>query len=65
MLEWVEHTVGRILSLRPRRVLEIGCGTGMLLFRIAPLCEHYHGLDISASAIAMFKRRRRSAACAT
>ena len=51
MLEWVEHTVGRILSLRPRRVLEIGCGTGMLLFRIAPHCEHYHGLDISASAI--------------
>ena len=31
MREWVEHTVGRILALKPRRVLEIGCGTGMLL----------------------------------
>ena len=29
-------TVERILALRPRRVLEIGCGTGLLLFRVAP-----------------------------
>ena len=26
----------RILALQPRRVLEIGCGTGLLLFRVAP-----------------------------
>ena len=51
MREWVGHTVGRILALHPRRVLEIGCGTGMLLFRIAPHCDHYHGLDVSANAI--------------
>ena len=51
MREWVEHTVARILSLEPRRVLEIGCGTGMLLFRVAPRCEHYHGVDFSAAAI--------------
>ena len=51
MREWAEHTAGRILALKPRRVLEIGCGTGMLLFRIAPHCEHYHAVDFSASAI--------------
>ncbi len=51
MREWVGHTVGRILASGPRRVLELGCGTGMLLFRIAPRCEHYHGLDVSAQAI--------------
>ena len=28
---------------QPRRVLEIGCGTGLLLFRLAPQCERYVG----------------------
>jgi natural product biosynthesis luciferase-like monooxygenase protein len=51
MRDWVEHTVRRIVALEPKRVLEIGCGTGMLLFRIAPRSEHYHGLDLSAAAI--------------
>ena len=51
MKEWVERTVERILSLRPRRVLEIGCGTGLLLFRIAPHSESYHGTDLSQKAL--------------
>jgi acyl-CoA synthetase (AMP-forming)/AMP-acid ligase II len=33
MREWVEDTVAQIRKLRPRRVLELGCGTGLLLFR--------------------------------
>ncbi len=49
--EWVEHTVERILSLQPSRLLEIGCGTGLLLFRIAPQCQHYYATDISGEAI--------------
>ena len=36
-------------------VLEIGCGTGMLLFRIAPNCEHYCGVDFSANALGHVK----------
>ena len=63
MLEWVEHTVGRILSLRPRRVLEIGCGTGMLLIRIAPAASTTTVWTSRPAPSAMFKRRRRSAAC--
>jgi amino acid adenylation domain-containing protein len=51
MREWVDHTVNRILALKPRRVYEIGCGTGLLLFRIAPQCEAYHGADISRTAL--------------
>ncbi|MET9831649.1 amino acid adenylation domain-containing protein [Streptomyces sp. NPDC006385] len=51
MREWVDTTVERILALRPRRVLEIGCGTGLLLSRVAPHCETYHGTDISATAL--------------
>ncbi len=51
MREWVERTVERILSLGPGRVLEIGCGTGLLLFRIAPHSESYHGTDLSQRAL--------------
>jgi amino acid adenylation domain-containing protein/thioester reductase-like protein len=51
MKEWVDYTVEQILSLQPKRVLDIGCGTGMLLFRIAPHCQHYCGTDISQKAI--------------
>ena len=51
MRQWVEHTVERILDLEPRRVLEIGCGSGLLLFRVAPHCEQYIGTDFSAAAI--------------
>lgn len=57
MQRWVSSTVERILALRPRRVLEIGCGTGLLLFRIAPLCEHYRGTDLSAEALASIHRQ--------
>lgn len=47
MREWLETTVERIAALQPKRVWEIGCGTGMLLFRIAPQCSLYRGTDIS------------------
>lgn len=51
MREWVNHTVARILSSRPNRVLEIGCGTGLLLFPIAPHCTQYWGIDFSTAAL--------------
>ncbi|WP_284681988.1 polyketide synthase [Adonisia turfae] len=51
MRDWVEQTVARISAHRPRRLLEIGCGTGMLLLRIAPRCEHYYGIDLSQAAL--------------
>jgi pristinamycin I synthase-3/4 len=51
MEEWLRDTIDRIAALEPRRVLEIGCGTGMILFRIAPGCEVYTGTDISARVL--------------
>jgi amino acid adenylation domain-containing protein len=45
--EWVESAVSRVLAFQPSRVLEIGCGTGLLLFRIAPHCSAYVGTDFS------------------
>ncbi|HEV7519399.1 MAG TPA: amino acid adenylation domain-containing protein, partial [Thermoanaerobaculia bacterium] len=56
MAEWVEDTIERILGLCPRRVLEIGCGTGLLLFRLAPGCEAYWGTDLSRQALARVER---------
>ncbi|MFF0627215.1 amino acid adenylation domain-containing protein [Streptomyces sp. NPDC004296] len=57
MREWVDGTVARILALKPKRVLEIGCGTGLLLSRIAPHCESYHGTDISSAALDFVRTR--------
>lgn len=56
MREWVDQTCEQILALKPRRVLEIGCGTGLLLFRIAPHCESYLGVDFSRSALDAIER---------
>ncbi|MEH2434863.1 MAG: amino acid adenylation domain-containing protein [Nostoc sp.] len=47
MHEWVNNQVAQILTLQPKRVLEIGCGTGLILFRIAPHCIKYWGTDFS------------------
>jgi amino acid adenylation domain-containing protein len=58
MAAWVDATVERILTLareltgpRPPRILEIGCGTGLLLFRLAPHASCYEGRDFSAAAV--------------
>ncbi|WP_327191154.1 non-ribosomal peptide synthetase [Streptomyces xinghaiensis] len=51
MRAWRDTTVDRILGLRPRRVLEIGMGTGLLLSKTAPQCESYWGTDISARIV--------------
>src|ERR1044072_9403561 len=57
MREWVDQTVERILSLRPRHVLEIACGTGLLLFRVAPHCPSFHGTDLTAASIEYLKHQ--------
>ncbi len=57
MEEWIHQTVARIMELRPKRVLELGCGTGLLLLRIAPHCERYCGVDFSAEALESVRRK--------
>ncbi|PHM06521.1 non-ribosomal peptide synthetase [Nostoc sp. 'Peltigera malacea cyanobiont' DB3992] len=51
MREWVDNQVEQILALQPKRVLEIGCGTGLILFRIAPHCTKYWGTDFSSVSL--------------
>ena len=51
MQEWRDTTVDQILELAPKQVWEIGCGTGILLFKIAPHCQHYLGTDFSLGGL--------------
>ncbi|WP_444547642.1 amino acid adenylation domain-containing protein [Sorangium atrum] len=57
MRVWRDVTVDRILSFQPRRVWEIGCGTGLLLLQAAPRCEAYLGTDISEQALSLLRAR--------
>ncbi|MEM1254709.1 MAG: amino acid adenylation domain-containing protein [Cyanobacteria bacterium P01_H01_bin.21] len=51
MKEWVNNTVTRILACQPQKLLEIGCGTGLLLSRVAPHCRTYWATDYSSSVL--------------
>jgi len=57
MKEWARGTAQQVLALAPERVLEIGCGTGLMLFRIAPLCSAYHATDFSERAVGLLRER--------
>ncbi|MEU5289384.1 amino acid adenylation domain-containing protein [Streptomyces sp. NPDC020755] len=57
MREWRASIVDRVRALRPRRVLEIGVGTGLILSRLAGDCEAYWATDFSAEAIATLRDR--------
>ena len=58
MREWLAHTVARIRDLRPRSVVDVGVGAGLLLREIGPHVSHYLGLDVSAAAIATAEKIR-------
>jgi amino acid adenylation domain-containing protein len=51
MRQWRDNTAQRIRGLAPRRVWEIGCGSGLLLLTLAPDCALYLGTDFSANTI--------------
>src|SRR5205807_4214242 len=42
-----------------KRVWEIGCGTGLLLFRIAPKCEYFLGTDVSQAVVESLQQQIR------
>src|SRR5690606_29589856 len=55
MREWLDNTERSILSLQPKRALEIGCGAGLVLFRLAAHVERYMGVDLSSHALEMIR----------
>ena len=53
--DWVNQTVERLRDLAPKSVLEIGCGSGLLLHRLAPETDTYVGIDFSEQVIGQLR----------
>ncbi|MBA8867555.1 SAM-dependent methyltransferase/acyl carrier protein, partial [Pantoea agglomerans] len=51
MKEWVNKTVQRISEQKPTSILEIGCGTGLLLYGLIDKARHYTATDLSSTVI--------------
>lgn len=45
MATWRDAIVAKIIAFSPRRVLELGCGTGMVLHGLLDQVERYVGVD--------------------
>jgi thioester reductase-like protein len=65
MATWREVTLSRIMDLlnrrpksaAPARVLEIGCGTGLLLMDLASRCARYDATDISPTLVERLRKQ--------
>ncbi|SDY90253.1 amino acid adenylation domain-containing protein [Amycolatopsis xylanica] len=55
--EWIDHSVGLACERPAGSVLELGCGTGLLLTRLARECTRYVGTDASADALDVLAAR--------
>jgi amino acid adenylation domain-containing protein len=55
MREQIEATAALVLEESPRRVLDIGCGTGLIAHRVASEVRRYVGTDVSPSAVARLR----------
>ncbi|WP_303175051.1 class I SAM-dependent methyltransferase, partial [uncultured Desulfovibrio sp.] len=51
MRQWLEDTLDAIRDLHADSILEVGCGHGLLLLRLAGECARYVGVDFSAAAL--------------
>ncbi|MBS0500885.1 MAG: AMP-binding protein [Proteobacteria bacterium] len=63
MREWVDATCTSVLEGAPAAVLEIGCGTGAVLRRLAAVCHDVWGTDVSMVALRRAAARLRDPAC--
>ncbi|GLQ89077.1 hypothetical protein GCM10007898_26490 [Dyella flagellata] len=57
MREWRQATVDRVLAMQPGHVLELGVGTGLVMWQVAPHCQSYWGTDFSRPVIDSLRDR--------
>jgi ubiquinone/menaquinone biosynthesis C-methylase UbiE len=57
MREWVELTVQELRAFHPQEILEVGCGTGLLLLRLARECKRYVGTDFSSAVLKKVRKQ--------
>ncbi|EGO28588.1 putative nonribosomal peptide synthetase [Serpula lacrymans var. lacrymans S7.9] len=57
MQDWLSDTLQSIPVKQSDSVLEIGCGTGMMLFSLEPRCQEYYAMDMLGSALDYVKAR--------
>ncbi|WP_018638157.1 non-ribosomal peptide synthetase [Parafrankia elaeagni] len=53
--EWLEASTLRVLAERPRSLLEIGCGAGLLGRRLLAASRSYVGVDVSEPGLDLFR----------
>ena len=58
IVEWVDETVREIVGRAPKSVVEMGCGKGMILYKVAsaPCVAEYVGCDLSRLAVKYVER---------
>lgn len=57
MRDWQRSSIERILSYSPERIFEIGSGSGLMLFGLAPQCREYRAVDASQQAVDIIQRQ--------
>ena len=60
MREWVDTTTARIAAFKAKQILEIGCGSGLLLLPLAGSASRYVGTDISGKALESLAAKTRA-----
>nr|WP_162562064.1 non-ribosomal peptide synthetase [Salinispora mooreana] len=63
MHEWRDNAVQQVLRGKPRRVLEIGVGSGLLLSQIVDHVNEYWATDFSEVVIERLQRQSRERQC--
>ncbi|MBL7481680.1 non-ribosomal peptide synthetase [Legionella bononiensis] len=57
MKEWQQAIIERIYQQSPGRILEVGCGTGLILLGLKNKYTSYFGVDISSAAINLLSKK--------
>lgn len=60
MAEWLDDIIKTIMKDQPQKVLEIGCGTGLIYYKLSGIINKYFGADLSASSIRQINKRIQS-----